>query len=198
MANLRVQEYKKRLILESAYDLMADGDFDNITVEDIAKNAGFGKGTLYTLFESKEAILFHLLRTRLETLCSEIEDIIAKETDPLAAIEAIIAKQYYDLYESGNVIMAFIGRVHRGAINTVWFEEIKELINRKTQLEARVIKKGIANNVLLAYDPFNLALILDKIITSLFIPKNFINHNSPEDDLNMLKTVIFNGIIAKN
>ena len=47
---------KEELIMLSTFNLLNDKDFSMITVADIAKKAGIGKGTIYEYFSSKEQI----------------------------------------------------------------------------------------------------------------------------------------------
>lgn len=53
---LQAAETKKKL-LKAAFTLFAERGYDNVTVEDITKYAGVSKGTFYSHFIAKEAVL---------------------------------------------------------------------------------------------------------------------------------------------
>ena len=48
-------------ILDALHQLLKDNTIQNISVSDIAKKAGMGKGSIYYYFPSKEAILDALI-----------------------------------------------------------------------------------------------------------------------------------------
>jgi AcrR family transcriptional regulator len=47
----------KRSILEAAISLFNENGYDNTSIEQISKNAGVGKGTIYSYFDSKKSII---------------------------------------------------------------------------------------------------------------------------------------------
>ncbi len=51
----------KQKLFESAVQLFADYDFDDVTVDDIVEAAGVSKGTFYIYFESKDALIASFL-----------------------------------------------------------------------------------------------------------------------------------------
>lgn len=55
-------EDKKTLIMHAALELILEKGYNNTRIIDIADRAGIGKGTVYAYFESKEDIMFHLVR----------------------------------------------------------------------------------------------------------------------------------------
>ena len=53
-------------ILDALHQLLEDQTLQNISVSDIAKKAGIGKGSIYYYFPSKEAILDALIERNYE------------------------------------------------------------------------------------------------------------------------------------
>jgi AcrR family transcriptional regulator len=77
---LRADAARNRaLILDAARDAFADGGLE-VGVEEIARRAGVGKGTLYRRFPTKEA----LIRAIFDEILADIERLAAEE-DPDAA-----------------------------------------------------------------------------------------------------------------
>ena len=56
---------KRDLILDAMQVLMNDRDIQLITVDEIAREAGIGKGSIYYYFSSKSEILTALVRAFL-------------------------------------------------------------------------------------------------------------------------------------
>ena len=54
----REKEQRRNDIIESARKFFADRDFDEVSMDEIAKDIGLGKSTLYLYFKNKEALYF--------------------------------------------------------------------------------------------------------------------------------------------
>lgn len=60
------KEEKRREIAMSCFDLIHDVGMKNITVAQVAKTAGIGKGTVYEYFVNKEDIIFEIINVHIE------------------------------------------------------------------------------------------------------------------------------------
>ncbi len=76
MAN--TQKYEQ--ILDALQQLLTDRSIQNISVSDIAAQAGIGKGSIYYYFPSKDAILDALIRRNYETPLQTAKN-LADQTD---------------------------------------------------------------------------------------------------------------------
>ena len=61
MEHLTRKDIKRKKIASSCCDIFTNDDFHNISISQIAKTAGIGKGTIYEYFENKEDIVFELM-----------------------------------------------------------------------------------------------------------------------------------------
>ncbi len=70
MARPRAQDYdqKRRIILKTATQLFARNGFDRASIASVAAECGVSKALLYHYYDSKEALLYDILRTHLEEL----------------------------------------------------------------------------------------------------------------------------------
>jgi len=62
------KENNKRAILESAISLFNENGYDNTSIEQIARKAGVGKGTVYSYFSTKKSIIKGFCEYELETV----------------------------------------------------------------------------------------------------------------------------------
>lgn len=194
-ANSRVTQFKKELILQTALDLFSRNCFETVTVEDIAREAGFGKATIYTFFVSKEEILTTIIRTGLEKLCTEIQDIIFKSPDTLTALDRVISLHFSKYQEFDSLIVSYIRRKESGAIETEWVNAIIQLHKKRIDLIAAILEDGLKSNVLLsATKPHDLALVLDGIIRGVCLQSMHLNIANIDRDMDIMKTIVFNGI----
>jgi len=63
MAIIVNKEEKRRNIALSCRELLLEYGINSLTISQIAKTAGVGKGTIYEYFENKEDIVFEIIRT---------------------------------------------------------------------------------------------------------------------------------------
>lgn len=63
MAIIVNKEEKRRNIALSCRELLLENGINSLTISQIAKTAGVGKGTIYEYFENKEDIVFEIITT---------------------------------------------------------------------------------------------------------------------------------------
>ncbi len=73
------KEEKRREIALACSDLIHDVGIKKITVSQVAKTAGIGKGTIYEYFENKEDIIFEIINIHIEEYHKEFTEKIIKE-----------------------------------------------------------------------------------------------------------------------
>lgn len=72
----------KQAILDAAITLFSTNGFENTSIEELAKSAGIGKGTVYGYFQTKKEILYAFCEYELE----QIHKQLANRADPNAPI----------------------------------------------------------------------------------------------------------------
>src|ERR1700756_5088715 len=106
----------------------------NINLDDIAKKAGVGPGTLYRHFPTREALLEAVYRTEMEKLASA-EQKFAEELPPIEALRAwlllfvdyIAAKQL--IAPALNALLGDPKKVFEASYARIW-EAIRALVKR--------------------------------------------------------------------
>lgn len=75
------KEEKRREVALACSDLIHEVGMKNITVAQVAKTAGIGKGTVYEYFENKEDIIFEIINIHIEEYHNQfLESIKTVET----------------------------------------------------------------------------------------------------------------------
>jgi AcrR family transcriptional regulator len=69
----RPDEKKRQLIAEAAARLFATRPFHKVKLDDVAAEAGVGKGTLYVYFKSKEDLYFWLIYDAFSQVIEQLE-----------------------------------------------------------------------------------------------------------------------------
>ncbi len=84
------EETRREHILSAAERLFARSGLHETSVADIAKEAEFGVGTLYKYFKDKNTLIQLLLDARMGEHFDEMDEILAREGEPVEIIDALI------------------------------------------------------------------------------------------------------------
>lgn len=107
----RIDDRKRREIIKVAAKLFASRPFHQVRLEDVASQAGIGKGTIYIYFETKEDLYCSLLDEGLADLIQQVKRTTAEGPAPVWSslekiIEALVAfaaqhPELFDLMRAG-------------------------------------------------------------------------------------------------
>ena len=73
---------RRKLILEEAARLFSAKRFDEVLMDDIAHQAGVGKGTIYTYFSDKEELYFAVVFEGIRRLNQQLQRKANRQQDP--------------------------------------------------------------------------------------------------------------------
>lgn len=125
-------ESKRNRILEFSFLKFTSIGINNITMDEIAKGLGMGKGTLYKYFSSKEELLYHTI----EYFAGRIE----------FDVQEILADQNLTTIEKLNGFFKLIGE-RFSLINPIAIEHIArsfpDAFNKITEIRSRVIMTNL-------------------------------------------------------
>ncbi|OEF97648.1 TetR/AcrR family transcriptional regulator [Desulfuribacillus alkaliarsenatis] len=138
MTKKEVREKKRReQILEAALTVFSENGFHNTKVEEIARVAGIGKGTIYEYFESKADIFKSMLLSIMQKYVEAIEgqfDTSKSSWDNIIGMVDVI----FNMLESQTKIHRLIMLEH-----TVSLEEFTPLILKERAKKIGIINKAI-------------------------------------------------------
>ncbi|MDY0195213.1 MAG: TetR/AcrR family transcriptional regulator, partial [Sulfurovaceae bacterium] len=80
MAIIVDKEEKRRLIALSCKELLLKHGIKNLTVSQIAKVAGIGKGTIYEYFANKDEIVFEIITIFINQFQHDLAVVVADDT----------------------------------------------------------------------------------------------------------------------
>lgn len=98
---------RRNQILAIAAKLFANGGYSATTVRDIADEAGILSGSLYHHFSSKEAIAREILRTFLEGLVSQYEEILAANLNAQETLDRLVQASFTVITEQTDSVGLF-------------------------------------------------------------------------------------------
>lgn len=86
MKKRQIAAMKTRLnVIKAAEKLIAEKGFENVTIDDIAKEAGVAKGTFYTYFKRKEDVVIEIAKTNYREIEEKTNAIDGDVVDRIAS-----------------------------------------------------------------------------------------------------------------
>lgn len=113
-------EVQRGAILTSAASLFAEKGYHNAAMSELARACGISKPLLYHYYRDKDAILFDIASSYMDTLLAIVAKVQARELEPQAHLEALIAR-FLEEYE------------HSQSQHTVLVQDVKYLAEFERQ-----------------------------------------------------------------
>lgn len=132
-------------ILDAALKVFAHKGFAAARMEDIAKEAGVTKGTIYLYFENKEAVFKSLVRAAVGTTLSTVsQDVKSFQGSAQFLLRMVLSRIAQMLVESDKVVLPKI--VISESSNFPWLAEFYrfEIIERGLQIFIALLEHGMA------------------------------------------------------
>jgi AcrR family transcriptional regulator len=145
-------EHRDRL-LDAAERLLARYGYRKMTVDDLASEAGIGKGTVYLSFPSKEEVVLGTVDRIVDAVCHEMERVAASDKPVTERVRAMLMAR----------ILIRFDRVagYRESLNDLLSSVRKGLLERRERhfareidILAKVVPRRIARSLVLATNNF--------------------------------------------
>ena len=103
----RERLFRQNTIISAAEKVFMSKGFENATMDDIAEEAEFSKGALYTYFQSKNELCLSIVLRGLKVIVTEFEKVTSEKTISINKIK-LMASTFLKFYnEYPNYIFAF-------------------------------------------------------------------------------------------
>ena len=100
-------EAKERAILDAAAKVFATKPFHGVLIDEIASDAGIGKGTIYRYFETKDDLYFATTLHILDRLAEVLSEALAQERSAARRLERI-ARENLRFYWDRRFLFPFL------------------------------------------------------------------------------------------
>lgn len=163
----RPDDKKRLLILESAGKLFASRPFHKVTLDDIAAEAGVGKGTLYVYFPSKEELFSAIVREGfaqiVQQLRKRLEGPDVSAEDGLRHIVAELFRFAFAHPDYFELMRTAPGLIYKA--DPRWWEMFTSL----TRLIEDMISAGVRSGEFVDPHPELTALLIPGLVRSLML-----------------------------
>ncbi len=167
----REKEQRRNDIIDAARTLLVDRDFNEVSMNEIAKEVGLGKGTLYLYFKNKESLYFAIVLRGIRIWDEMIKEEVKKVNTGFEKFIAYgnanreFSNKYPDyfrlLYSPTSIKKQFdMDKMN----SSEEFQEVRELFKEIMSVGIDSIQKGIDDGEIRPdVDPVEAAILLSVI-----------------------------------
>jgi len=144
---------KKEQILKIAARMFCDRTYHGTTLQDIAREVGMLKGSLYYYIDSKERLLVDIISQAVNSLNEGLVRVEKAELSPEQRLKEIIREHVRfnaDYREAGTLFLT-----ERHVLESLEMSGVNRIIDRRNQLLARTLKEAVNEGV---YRPVDIRL----------------------------------------
>jgi TetR/AcrR family transcriptional regulator, cholesterol catabolism regulator len=144
---------KKEQILKVAARMFCDRTYHGTTLQDIAREVGMLKGSLYYYIDSKERLLVDIISQAVNSLNEGMVRVENADLGPEQRLKEIIREHVRfnaEFREAGTLFLT-----ERHVLESLEMSEVNRIIDRRNQLLARTLKEAVSQGV---YRPVDIRL----------------------------------------
>ncbi len=142
---------KREAILHASWALIRHYGYSKTTIDDIARKAKVGKGTVYIYFRSKKDIMLALTDLTNERITSELERITSEDKPPEARLRACVIYRIMTLFDIVNryphgedVIASILPEI---------VERLDRYVRRHGELLGQIVREGCSAGTFVTENP---------------------------------------------
>lgn len=145
MQTVESREPKRGTILQAAEKMFADRRFDEVTLDEIAAEAGVGKGTLYLYFKNKEDLFARMTIEGIDEMTARILAVAAMDL-PFRERLALFARDYSSFLAGRTVVMRVMNQARSGPADRLFRKHHDRLIEAIHKLLRTGMEEGALRN----------------------------------------------------
>jgi len=182
-------------ILKTALRLFSEKSYSDVSMQDIAREAEFGMGTLYKFFKSKEDLYKALIVQMAQKWHHKVLQAVEQERDPVRAIDKCITIHRELFFDNLPFVRLFYNsaHIHVGPVSEPDIHRFRDEYLKKL---ASIFEKGIKAKIFRDGDPYHMALALYGIIlTFLFQMNEDPSGFQKGDELSSVRDIFLKGVM---
>jgi TetR/AcrR family fatty acid metabolism transcriptional regulator len=165
------KDERERAFKEAALKVFSAKGYHRATMSEIALEAGFGKGTLYWYWKSKEDLYFSLIEDMHREFLRLVEEAAAGDEPALEKLKKL-GLQVVDLYYRVRDYCKLSWKMRAEELETFspqYVERLQEYVEKTKRALTSIMEQGIREGVFPPHDPYYLACILMGLVEGLEI-----------------------------
>ena len=182
---------KRKDILISARALFREKGFHHTKIEEIALNAGVGKGTIYEYFKSKQEIFDETCVYKVTVIRDAIDEISNKNISFKEKLTEMLTMKEKNLENGEASIEGMLS--NKNIISEKVVMHMMKHISDMYKIIIKMIDQGKKEGVVNENIPSDLIACLIVGTTGEFIKQNHLNNNKNSKEEDIIVNLLFNG-----
>jgi len=196
MRAIREKTGKRDAILHAAWGLIRHYGYAKTTIDDIAREAKVGKGTVYLYFKSKKDIMLALTDLTNERITRQLEKLASEDKPPAERIRACVLYRLMTLFDlvnryphSEDVIASILPEI---------VERLDRYVRRHGELLGQIVDQACQDGVFVSKDPAATGRVLANLFEFMTPPYyRFKSRKSLEQFAGEVVDLVLNGLRKK-
>lgn len=190
---------RREQVLESALSLFSERGYHNVSMQEIAQAAEFAIGTLYTFFESKDALYSALLKTYTDRFHQGLTEALEGRGRAIERIETLARVQCRLFTDSAAFVRLYLAQT-RGANSSVMAQldgELREMHEGYLGKLAATFAQATAEGDVVEADDSVLAFAFDSMINAFMFEHVRSSPGTPcEPKIQTLMDIFFGPVLT--
>jgi AcrR family transcriptional regulator len=181
-------------ILSVAERIFSEKGFYTTKMQDIARTAEYGVGTIYKHFKSKEIIFFTIIRNKFREFINDARKSVERETLPEAKLRSLIVS-HLGFFEQNKEIFRLLTAEHvsfEKGLRSKFMKEMKKNFADYFNLFKSIYTEGVQSGVFKVETGDNVFHLCLALIGMLNFTSFYKLNNMPSDSLRDNAPLIFN------
>jgi AcrR family transcriptional regulator len=194
-----VTEFRRASILDAARKVFARQGYSATTVDEIAEEGSFAKGTLYCYFKSKEEIYLTALTQDVKSMLEETARRVAQATSTFAKLSEFVTIRLEHSERNADFVRIFFSEFSNLAMSPARVnKEFQALIQQSNELLRGVLEAGMASGEVRELPVDRTAFAINDLTRSVIERRlmGFVRGHAAED-LAFLMDLIWRGIAGR-
>jgi AcrR family transcriptional regulator len=197
-------EHREEDILDAALELFSQSNWESATIEEIARAADVGKGTVYKHVASKDELLFKLMMRFYRGLLQHLQNEFQEDGDILERFRQIFkyAYRYHLEHREYRYVVEYCNRIDfKERADESWHASFKELDQAFGEWSDPMIhaamEKGMIEIRPLAQIQIGMHACFDGTINMLWAGRDWCSHGDEEEIIESATSFMMSGLIGQ-
>jgi AcrR family transcriptional regulator len=196
----REKRVRQQEILKAARALFVTKGFHETTLDEVARSAEFGKGTLYHYFANKEDLFIGIIEQAIDETMLIARESMAAPGDLRDKLRLYARMIIQYTKENGELLHVLYHELHRSGTQKD-SAKLRECIQRARgswEILAEPFMKAVQAGTVRDFDPEQLAVLFDGLLTGYCFHRFTVERSSGDEDpsaaAELITAVFFDGI----
>ena len=186
MPKLEATERREQVI-RATYRAFIERGADNVTLQDIADEAGCSKGVVAYHFHNKEDVFVELLDWLIANIVEQIRQHVGAAQGAQARLQAMVEAVFFSARDNRRFFLVYLDFVAQGLRNASFRATNVSFYTLCRQIDREIVELGIAEGVFRPVDLDEAGTVIRAIFDGLCIQWLFDDSALPEETFDRYK-----------